>query len=444
MKFSKLTFALALWFSAWLYADGPVVRLTFVEFLNPPEVRFEGNTRFEVRERHYGGSGVHVGGGCIVTAKHTMREILTTDNEWQLRVNDLRIDEVEQCVSESVDIAIMYCEEIKSFDALPIATDGHETEWPVVVSGYPGESTELTEESGELVGEWEHGHTLTCEVQDGMSGGPVVDSSGHLVGIIVTATNNPEDFEEFGRSSVVSGEVFQRFCCNNMELVCPTWRPMLPVLHVWTSNTCAPCRQFWADFDTDADFRNAILSRFRMPRLPDGTVDKSAYNVDRNRALAAIWRIDTVPCFGVNPASRVFGYRGKQDLLVRLGIVVEAGQAQAPVPSPPATQSPPEAPDRSEPTPALGAILERLECVEERLDSLDKAGIPTSEIEALRLELESLRSLVEGIDTLRIELAEMREAELRVRIRQSNGTIIEDTVQIFDPSDSLNLQLPAR
>lgn len=92
----------------------------------------------------------------------------------------------------------------------------------------------------------------------------------------------------------------------------------------------------------------------------------------------------------------------------------------------------------------IRGLQRSIESVQVTLLQIDNSALPTGEIEALRLELESLGSLVEGIDSLRSEIAAMREAELRVRIRQSDGNVIEDTVTIFDPDDSLNLQLPER
>lgn len=137
-----------------------------------------------------------------------------------------------------------------------------------------------------------------------------------------------------------------------------------------------------------------------------------------------------------------------------LGINVRLSQApagapvQTPETSPPVVSVPDQPQQPPEPTIAVAAILERIERIEVTINQFqvefDNRATHGQDIAQLRAELESLKSQVEGIDALRGELANMREAQLRVRIRQSDKNIIEDTVTIFDPEDSLNLQLPAR
>ncbi|MEW4531500.1 thioredoxin family protein [Maioricimonas sp. JC845] len=80
-----------------------------------------------------------------------------------------------------------------------------------------------------------------------------------------------------------------------------------PVLTVWTSQTCGPCRQFRYDLDHDANFREAIASRFRLE-----TID-----VDRERQRARSAGIRAVPTFQVGNL-RVKGYEGPAWLLQQL------------------------------------------------------------------------------------------------------------------------------
>ena len=80
-----------------------------------------------------------------------------------------------------------------------------------------------------------------------------------------------------------------------------------PVLTVWTSQTCAPCRRFRYDLDHDANFREAIASRFRLE-----TID-----VDRERQRARSAGIRAVPTFQIGNL-RVKGYEGPAWLLQQL------------------------------------------------------------------------------------------------------------------------------
>ncbi|QDU38880.1 hypothetical protein Mal4_32120 [Maioricimonas rarisocia] len=97
-------------------------------------------------------------------------------------------------------------------------------------------------------------------------------------------------------------------CCGcAVHTPAPFTRDDRPVLTVWTSQTCGPCRQFRYDLRTNAAFREAIESRFRIE-----TID-----VDRERERAQSAGIHAVPTFVIDDI-RVEGYRGPAWLMQQL------------------------------------------------------------------------------------------------------------------------------
>jgi thiol-disulfide isomerase/thioredoxin len=108
--------------------------------------------------------------------------------------------------------------------------------------------------------------------------------------------------------------VTQRTDLLEAALRCECVNPPLPLLMVFGSNWCGPCRQFHHDLQSDAQFRSAVLQRFHLHLI----------DVDRRPLLATSHRITSVPTF-VTPTGRVIGYEGTNWLLRRLG--VPAGSA---------------------------------------------------------------------------------------------------------------------
>lgn len=104
----------------------------------------------------------------------------------------------------------------------------------------------------------------------------------------------------------------------------------LPVLTVWSSPWCGPCRQFWNDMQADAAFRQALLTRFQLR-----TID-----VDRQPSAVRRSAPQGIPAFQTWQLL-IIGYQGKPWLLDRLGI-------NSPTTPEPATSSNPLNPSKSE------------------------------------------------------------------------------------------------
>lgn len=341
------------------------------------------------------GTATHIGDGVLLTCRHCVDGVdhsqLTIDGH---PAEVLRVD-------DQSDLATLYCAELKDEPGYIPAPDGHEVPVGAEVTayGYAPDGGEMALFSATnrvlrymtVSSDIESNATqVECNftVHSGMSGGALLDSSGYLIGI-------------------VNGNAVQNRCCYctctttfwRVVYRVPAYHPWRPVLHIWTSQHCGPCNAFWTDFTTDAAFRAAIEANFRLPRLPSGLVNQDAYNVDRRRVLANSWGIQTVPTFGINPATRIVGYgpadrdpncppeaRGmdrKGYLLWRLGLIVS--QPAVSVPQSPPAQQP-------QPTPA--AVIESTgPCVgcAERFDELGgRLTRMESRLESLSVEVQAV------------------------------------------------------
>ena len=92
------------------------------------------------------------------------------------------------------------------------------------------------------------------------------------------------------------------------------WCPTRPTLTVWTSRACVPCQLFWSDLQSDASFRDALTTRYRMQWI----------DADLHREQALRAGIHALPAF--HSAERMItGYQGKQWLwdLMTAGTTVD-------------------------------------------------------------------------------------------------------------------------
>lgn len=397
------------------------------------------------------GTATHIGDGVCLTCRHCFVDSLPDD--YRIVVDGYSAELLE--MSGESDLATLYVESLQDATAYVPAPEDYclddgDRVTIVGYANYEGKGWQRCTGEGNIVdsgtfnGPYEDDASvtrITVDSLDGMSGGAALSDDGYLVGIIFGSIDR--------RCSFVSCASFTRWVYR-----IPTYHPWRPVLHVWTSNRCPPCHQFWADYTSDAEFRALLDGHFRFPRNRDGTVNQMYYNVDAKPALAQWWGVNSWPCFGVNPASRVYGYapasefpncppecrdlNAKDYLLWRLGII--AAEPTNPPPQPPLEQQPTPAVITSTSTTACNCS-ERFQSIEARLDSLavELRGLagsqaPAFDDSALRAEIADLRA----------ELDAMRTAELTVNLYQPDGNVQTGTVRIFDPDDSLDLNYFSR
>ena len=86
-------------------------------------------------------------------------------------------------------------------------------------------------------------------------------------------------------------------------------QPTKPLLVVWTSTWCPPCKQFLNDWNGDREFQATLRARFHIHFL----------DFDRHLSLAQNHGVKNVPSFETS-SGVVVGYASKAELLSRLGV----------------------------------------------------------------------------------------------------------------------------
>ncbi len=192
-----------------------------------------------------------------------------------------------------------------------------------------------------------------------------------------------------------------------------------PILWVWTADWCAPCRAFWADYNTDADFRRRI----------DAVYSVREWDADKHPICAFFDCVTGIPAFRCPAWQKAFcGYTTKSDLLARLGLggerAVAPGSATSdpnaytlPVPpqfpgqrNPPAAPSGLSSPSTGRGTPQaavdfasisrdIATVRGAVEGLQKGLDALG-AKDPAAKLGAIDSRLAQLQSLEAKVDGL--------------------------------------------
>lgn len=84
-----------------------------------------------------------------------------------------------------------------------------------------------------------------------------------------------------------------------------------PLLEIWIAPNCDPCHQFQYDYRTDETFRGAIQARYHVHWRTSRPI---------HALEMGIKGIRSTPAFVVPRFAPLLGYRGKSDLLIRLGL----------------------------------------------------------------------------------------------------------------------------
>jgi serine protease Do len=140
------------------------------------------------------GSGVHIGGGYIVTAAHVTPkggEIVTAKFD-----DDTERKAEVMWANEAYDIALLRIADPAGIDVAPLACRVPDLHESVIAKGNPLSLANITTRgwvAGGLMslGPWRSVVTLSIPIAGGMSGGGLFDASGRLVGILVGAPVQP-------------------------------------------------------------------------------------------------------------------------------------------------------------------------------------------------------------------------------------------------------------
>lgn len=133
------------------------------------------------------GSGVHLGNRYIVTAAHVVESQKTVKVKTS---QNTVIDADVLWTNEKHDIALLRAKELPGVDVSRLACDDPQIGQTVIAVGNPGPLEFITAHgtvsSGARHGaRWADYYIVSMPVAGGMSGGPVIDQHGRVIGLVV-------------------------------------------------------------------------------------------------------------------------------------------------------------------------------------------------------------------------------------------------------------------
>jgi len=178
------------------------------------------------------------------------------------------------------------------------------------------------------------GNVANFQTAPGWSGGPLFNGAGEVCGLLSCGDC---------RTSVYISFKATKCAVENAR-----WKPVTPdhrpLLLIFTSVHCGPCRDFRNDFENKAEFRSELQRRFRIQLI----------DIDREPQRAQSHGVTSVPAFLIAGREPRFGYDGATDLLAWLhGAATEEKPAivsRPPVRIPPTDPSPTQQPQQPPPT----------------------------------------------------------------------------------------------
>lgn len=291
-----------------------------------------------------GCSGVCVDpSGIVLTVKHCGIPEVT-----QVRFRDRTVMARKLYETTECDGPVVFDCEGEGYPFQPIASRVPNVGDGVWSVGYPAQNgtRQLTWGSGKLqgTGEWKK-RPSECGTQvnrtnirtaEGWSGGPLLTPSNEVCGLLLGGNGSFSCFASY--SSV--RQAYDATC-----------RPAdtRPVLYVFTSANCQPCRQFKSDYESRLTLKVPLDTAYTI-RLVD---------IETNRAEADRRGVRDVPAFVRDGHANVVGYTTPDDLLMRLGLK----QAEVIVERPPVVIAAPSTPSPAPlgaPQPSLSDRVDKL------------------------------------------------------------------------------------
>ncbi|MCA9091558.1 MAG: trypsin-like peptidase domain-containing protein [Planctomycetaceae bacterium] len=316
-----------------------------------------------------GCSGVCVdSSGQVLTAKHCELPATVT-----VRFKDRAVTAERVYFSRDSEGPVVYDCEGEGYPSLPVAASPPQIGERVWSYGYPQVNghREFRWNSGPLL-RWStfdygggafNGNVVGFRTASGWSGGPLLNAKGEVCGLLNSTDCNTSVFISSAAVRQAYAAVRQRQEQN---------RPAddgRPKLYVFGSTTCGPCRQFKADYDQNAEFRQALEAAFAVEFV----------DVNKQVDVADQFDVTEVPTFLVPAGLRLIGYESPEQLLVALGVQQEIAARPPPPPrnaindgQSPSTSSAPTHPEvdaTEDPAPPATETARHSE-VNDRLDRL--------------------------------------------------------------------------
>lgn len=134
------------------------------------------------------GSGFVLGDGLVVTNRHVLGQPLqVTVNTWDGRSLEARVTGV----ARDSDLGVLQLDEFDGLPAAQLRTDQVEVGEPVYAVGYPGGGAVSVSDgevvgfsSGRLLGEPADVIRVDARIEQGSSGGPLLDADGLVIGVM--------------------------------------------------------------------------------------------------------------------------------------------------------------------------------------------------------------------------------------------------------------------
>ncbi|MCA8985871.1 MAG: trypsin-like peptidase domain-containing protein [Planctomycetaceae bacterium] len=268
-----------------------------------------------------GCSGVCVDpAGLVLTARHCDLPATVT-----VRFKDRAVSAQRVYVSHEAEGPVVYDCEGDGYPCLPIAATAPRVGERVWSCGYPhlNGRRELRWASGavlrwstfEYAGGAFNGNVVRFATAPGWSGGPLLNAKAEVCGLLNSSDRSTSVFISWAA-------VRQAYATVRQQL--EQERPVndgRATLYVFGSMTCSPCRQFQQNYANNATFCRQLESRFSVEFV----------DVDKQVELTSRFGVTEVPTFIIPDVVRITGYRGPDDLLVRLGIQPEIAARPPPL-----------------------------------------------------------------------------------------------------------------
>lgn len=273
-----------------------------------------------------GCSGVCVDpAGLVMTAKHCdLPETLTI----RFKARTVKAQRIYQC--QETEGPVVYDCEGDGYPFLNVAASPPMIGEHVWTYGYPQSKhqRELCWTAGKLL-RWStfeygggsfNGNVVNCKTGSGWSGGPLLNAKAEVCGLLNSGDQRTSVF-------ISSAAVREAYAKAKDQLRTepdtePVRADVKPMLYVFGSNTCLPCRKFKEDFGNVESFWKAIEAAFVVEFI----------DVDNHPELAAKHNVTEVPTFLVRDSLRITGYQNPDDLLVALGLQQQVASNQVEIP----------------------------------------------------------------------------------------------------------------
>ncbi len=175
-----------------------------------------------------------------------------------------------------------------------------------------------------------NGNVVNCRTGSGWSGGPLLNAKAGVCGLLNSGDQRTSVF--------ISSAAVRKAYATAKEMLRAASEPEVvrgnekPILYIFGSTTCLPCRKFKEDFGNLESFWKAIESAFVVEFI----------DVDNHPELAAKDNVTEVPTFLVRDGVRITGYQNPNDLLVALGLQQQLIESPVADPEPTITPTTPE------------------------------------------------------------------------------------------------------